>query len=540
VGKRQFGSIRKLPSGKWQVRWRDSATGERVPMGTFDTKGEAARHLDQVSADIQRGGFVDPRRGQVTLDAYAADWLGGHGQLRPTSRQSYKNTLRLHISPTLGNVELGELSPTVVRRWHADLLGAGVGRPTVARAYRLLRAMLNTAVQDGLIIKNPCALKGASNEGSPERPIATVQQVEALAAAVDPRYRAMVLVATYGQLRFGELIGLRGRSVNLLHRTVSIVEQAVDLDDGSRWVGPPKTDAGRRVVSIPQTLVVELELHLAQYAQPGPDGLVFTSSNGAPIRRDNFRNRVWVPATREVGVEGLHFHDLRHTGNTLAAATGASTRELMARMGHSSPRAALLYQHATSDRDRAIADALGTLRDRARPPERDLVGHAWGTTAPSDPPRDAEEAPEGASDQGLSSGASWNRTSDLILIRERVPVQPVPVLVVPFRLSCPFVPARPGPSSAVLFSPRTWRGLGAVGSWRWRRSGCAGCRTARRRTWSASAHRTGPSGRSSSLVAAMPSATPMSSRSSGTRVRSSTHAWAGSPSKSGSTGGGRR
>ena len=92
-----------------------------------------------------------------------------------------------------------------------------------------------------------------------------------------------------------------------------------------------------------------------------PDCLyVFPNSKGEPLRRGSFAS-VWQRARVRAGVPHLRFHDLRHTGNTLAAATGASTRELMSRMGHSSMRAALIYQHATTDRDAAIAAALSRL-----------------------------------------------------------------------------------------------------------------------------------------------------------------------------------
>lgn len=125
-------------------------------------------------------------------------------------------------------------------------------------------------------------------------------------------------------------------------------------------LGPPTTDAGRQTVTIPQVLIPELEQHLATYSAPGPDGLVFCGTQQQPLHRKTFY-RNWNKATAEAGLPGFHFPDLRHTGNTLAAATGASTKELMSRMGHASPRAALIYRHATKDRDAAIAAALSKL-----------------------------------------------------------------------------------------------------------------------------------------------------------------------------------
>src|SRR5439155_8508196 len=118
----------------------------------------------------------------------------------------------------------------------------------------------------------------------------------------------------------------------------------------------PKSAAGRRKVALPRPLVDELSAHFATYGASGPDSHVFTTPEGTPLERSNFRGRVWAPATRSVGLEGVRFHDLRHAAGTLAARTGATTKEIMARLGHSSPRAAMVYQHATEDRDRLIAE----------------------------------------------------------------------------------------------------------------------------------------------------------------------------------------
>ena len=194
-----------------------------------------------------------------------------------------------------------------------------------------------------------------------------MRHVLALAEAVGARYRALILTATMTGLRLGELLALRRRNVDLLHAVISVTEQLHELADGRQQFGPPKSEAGHRTVALPPQIVTELEAHLGRYSDPGADGFVFTAPNGGPIRRGNFRRRAWLPAVQATGLDHLRFHDLRHTGNTLAAATGASTRELMARMGHASPRAALIYQHATRERDHAIADALGERLSNASP-----------------------------------------------------------------------------------------------------------------------------------------------------------------------------
>lgn len=359
--RRTSGSVRQRASGRWQARVRDPLTGRLSTLGTFATKADADRALALAVADQTRGAWVDPSRGRVLLGAYARNWLADRPDLRPRTRELYEGLIRLHIAPTLGNVELRKLTPAAVRRWYSGLLKSGKpGAPTVAKAYRLLHSILATATADELIVKNPCIIDGAGVERAAERDVITVPQVWELAAAVEPRYRALVLMAAFTGLRRGELFGLTRRRVDLLHRTVSVAEQRQQLRDGSLVIGPPKTDAGRRTLSLPEPLIPELEMQLAAFAQPGTDGLVFTGDKGGALR-DHVWQKKFGRARRAIGLPDLHFHDLRHVANTLTAASGASTRELMHRMGHASPAAALRYQHATRDRDRAIAAALGEL-----------------------------------------------------------------------------------------------------------------------------------------------------------------------------------
>jgi integrase len=245
---------------------------------------------------------------------------------------------------------------------------------TVAKAYRLLHAIFTTAVEeDRMVGRNPCRIEGAGKEESGERETIPLPFVFAIAKAVPVRYRAVVLLATFADLRWGELAGLRRENIDLEACEIRVVETVAELDKGGLRPETPKSRAGRRTVSFPAELVPELRWHLERFAEDGPRGVVFIGPKGGRLRRSNFR-KIWNKARMSVGLPGLHFHDLRHTGGTLSAATGASLKELMARLGHSSVRAAMIYQHATRDRDRAIAEALGALVRAVRQEPADTAG----------------------------------------------------------------------------------------------------------------------------------------------------------------------
>ncbi|GGV12527.1 tyrosine-type recombinase/integrase [Streptomyces griseoflavus] len=376
--RRQFGRVRKLPSGRYQARYIGPDGQLRPAPETFRTKRDADAWLADKQTEMRRGDWHDPDAGRVPFESYADAWIKER-EVTTRTRQLYASLLRHHLAPTFGSVNVADISPPLVRRWRADKLAAGTGPTTVAKAYALLRAILGTAVADQMIRRNPCTIKGASVVHTPERPTATVQEVYDLADAIQPRYRALVLMAGFLGLRWGELIGLHRRDVDLDHGAVRVRRAVAELNNGQREIKAPKSAAGKRTVSIPSAILPEIREHLNNYAEPGADGRVFVGAKGATPRRNHF-NRLWRRACADIGVKALHFHDLRHTGNTLAASTGASTRELMARMGHSTARAALIYQHASAERDRLIADAVSGLVDRGRKvKDRKPKGHAGDT-----------------------------------------------------------------------------------------------------------------------------------------------------------------
>jgi integrase len=187
-----------------------------------------------------------------------------------------------------------------------------------------------------------------------------VAEVYALADAVGRRYRALVLLACFCGLRWGELAALRRCDIDTDAGSVRVTRQLTETPGQPLRFGPPKSDAGRRVVVIPPLILADVAAHLDADPAADPAALAVASPGGQPMRRNNFRSRVWLPALTATGLTGVHFHDLRHAGNQMVAHAGANLRELMERMGHSSTRAALIYLHSTDARQRELAEAVAS------------------------------------------------------------------------------------------------------------------------------------------------------------------------------------
>lgn len=354
--RRHFGSVRKRSSGRWQATyWHD---GRLHSAGTFPAKADALAYLSTIEADLRRGAWIDPRAGKVTVESYANEWLERRPDLAVRTSELYRYVLDKYVIPSLGQSTLAGLAPSKIRGWHASI---SQDHPaTAAKAYRLLSTIMRTAVADGLILTSPCKVDGAGSEHAAERPIATVAEVEALSLVMPDRLRLAVMLGTWCQLRRGEILGLRRRDIDLMHGTVRVEQSRSFTRDGTSFVKSPKTAAGRRTLAIPGNVTESIDRHLARYTDSEPDAFVFTMNSGSPLTAVTLQ-RAWAKARQSVGRPELHFHDLRHTGLTLAAATGATTAELMHRAGHASSNAALRYQHATQDRDRVLAKALEEL-----------------------------------------------------------------------------------------------------------------------------------------------------------------------------------
>ncbi|MFJ4103328.1 tyrosine-type recombinase/integrase [Amycolatopsis japonica] len=266
------------------------------------------------------------------------------------------------------------ITPPVVRSWYAKaLLGKG-GKTSIGQSYRFLRAVMNSAKRDGAIMINPCQIPGAGTDKAKERGIATPGQIVDLVEAITPRYRAAVLLAAWCGLRRGEVCGLRTADVDLVDGVVWVRKNRVELlESPKKYDKDPKTDAGRRPVSVPPHVMPYLRDHMKEWA--GRDRF-FIGKDGQPMR-GNAVYQAFVRARVKVGVD-VSYHDLRHTGQTLAASAGATLADLKKRLGHASAAASLRYLHAVEGRDKEVADQLSKLAahgNAAKLPKTIIVKH---------------------------------------------------------------------------------------------------------------------------------------------------------------------
>lgn len=369
-------AVKELPDGQWQARWRDENGRQRAKR--FPTEKKAQRFLDDTLADI-RAGRRTAAEPKITVGELADRWLTASLNLRPRTIETYRRDLDLYILPALGHVRIGNLRPEAIQSYLADEL-TRFAPSSVHRHYRTINRMFNYAIEMGYVASNPCARVNPPRVPKSEMTIFTVEQIEAIATNITPRYRAFVLLLAYGGLRFSEGVGLRRRNLDGNRLTIDSQLQKI----GKEWKrGDTKTPAGNRTIVLPASVVAELDAHLAKFTGPAPDDLMFTDRNGNPIGH-TFRYGSWGRACVKAGMGTMswetakdssnskrhlryrnipHPHDLRHTSVALAIAAGAHPKTIQARLGHSSISVTMdTYGHLFAGIDEGLADDLDAMR----------------------------------------------------------------------------------------------------------------------------------------------------------------------------------
>lgn len=380
--RRGFGYIRKTSAGRFQASYIVNGVRYNAPH-TFGTRYDAETYLAETQTAISKGEWLAPSLTVQTFRDYALSWFANRkDDLAPKTARLYADTLDRLLLPYLGVFSMKDITPLAVKQWRGQVkgyysgkAGAGnmpqrgsTGQTRMEQAYRLLHTIMAEAVRDGVIGRNPCNIKNAGGSRTAERKPATMEELDMIAANMPERYRAFVYVAAWSGLRFSELAGLRRRDVVLVaERGTGELVYRLNVDKQTYSVGgvlyedaKPKTDAGRRVVYLPPHVTDVLAEHMSRFVNEPPESYVFGSRNGTPMR-NNVVGKAFRRARHEAGRDDLRIHDLRHTGATLAARAGATTKDLMQRLGHSSMRAALIYQHSSEDADMQLAARMSDM-----------------------------------------------------------------------------------------------------------------------------------------------------------------------------------
>lgn len=354
-------SIAKRTDGQWRARYRDAAGKEHARH--FPRKVDAQRWLDETTAAVVTGQYVDPKAGKVTVRAYAASWQAAQVGRDSTARIT-DNALRLHVLPRLGDRPMHSVRHSDVQaivKACSETLAPG----TVRNVYDVLARVFAAAVDDRVVASTPCRRIVLPRFEDAEIVPPSVEQVVALAGSVDPRYRGAVVLLAGSGLRIGELLGARVADVDFLRRSMRVERQR--LQDGS--IAPTKTGKSVRTVPLGQVVVDELAAHLAAF----PSGeWLFTTAKGEPVGYRQWKN-VWRRAKTAASVdESLATHDLRHFFASALIAGGASIKQVQTVLGHANAMISLrVYAHfwpGDDDRTRSVMDAtLDVLRTRCGP-----------------------------------------------------------------------------------------------------------------------------------------------------------------------------
>lgn len=351
-----FGSVRQRSSGRWQAVYYFE--GNQTSAGTFSTKSDAWAALALIEADLRRGILGDPRSGRMNVEEYAKRWLDQRVNLSIRTRELYAHVIERHICPDLGRVSLSALSSSRIRSWNSKL--ASKYPASSAKAYRILSAIMRTAVLDGVVATNPCNIRGAGVERAAERPVASPADIGRLQDELPDRLKIAVTLAAWCQMRRGEILGLRRGDVDLHGRLIHVRHSRIFSMNGKPIEKEPKSKAGNRVLAVPDRVFRQLVDHMEKFVADGADAYVICDEGGEPVSANSLHGH-WRRARMRAGRSDIRFHDLRHAGLTYAASVGATTAELMHRAGHASSSAAMRYQHAVRERDRRLADHLDLL-----------------------------------------------------------------------------------------------------------------------------------------------------------------------------------
>lgn len=374
--RRQFGEIQEVRSRitgrapRFRVRYV-GPDGRRYSPPVFDTYGAADAFLIEVQADIRLGLWSPQKAGRQPVDITSTTLFGEFAEscivnrmsrpvkpLRASTAENYRKQLRLELLPAFGTKRIDEISEGDVNAWHKA--SSAKGHPTqTANAYLFLNSVMNEAVEARIIDSNPCRVPGAKGKPAPkhEAEALTAAELRDYLKAVPEQYRVPLMVAALCGLRSGEVRGLRVRDVDPDTGRIS-VQQAVTRIKGEYIIDKPKTRAAIRTVYAPELLRDGLAAHLKAKSTASRDGLLFTARDGRSPMHSTILREAHLKGRAAISRPTLRIHDLRKTAATLAAQQGATVKEIMVMLGHTTPEVAMIYQAAGEQRLKDIANRM--------------------------------------------------------------------------------------------------------------------------------------------------------------------------------------
>jgi integrase len=356
-------SITKTNTGTYSVRYRTPTAKQR--RRTFQRRTDAERFARETETAKDRGTYTDPQRGQTRWEDWIDQWQTTRHN-RPTTEARDNSYIKNHIRPAFQHKTLVTIEPSDIRTWINTLITHGYAPGTIIKLHQMAAAALDQAVTDGYLATTPSRNIALPRNEKTDRTYLTPDQIATLAETIHPQFRALVLTAGYTGLRAGELTGLRITDLDLLRRRLT-VRQTLTNAQGHLSFGPPKTAASRRTVSLPQGICDLLAAHLTQFPS---DDLVFTTTQGHPIRWTNFRRRYWKPALVAAELPDVRFHDLRHSHASILIAQGTHPKVISSRLGHSSIGITMdTYGHLFDGLDEGAGDALDAVFSEAAVPD---------------------------------------------------------------------------------------------------------------------------------------------------------------------------